>query len=571
MSASRAGNYDDHRGNMLIKQQTVGSSTTANLTYDYDLADRITQITYPSGRLVEYLRDSKGRVSTIRTKATAATTAWTNVATAMTYEAFGSLKQATLGNTLSMTNNWGNDGRLASRRLYVTSSGVNRSLLSYAYDNDDNITGITDGVTANRSLAHTYDARGRLTRTVAQTGTYRREDYLHDANGNRTSVERRTTATATAAAQTDAYTRSPGTNRLASVTSFAGTRIINYDARGNTISEARPAAATVSASYDGHARLISYTRTGEAAQANAYNGFDERVTVTSGTTIRRFVYDPGGRVMGEYGTGPTNVIAERIWMTPELSDGGMFGGDDGTGGYAPVAIVVGTTLRYVHGNHLGVPALYTSTTGAAIATPAYTLPGFPGQYRTYADLYYNKYRDYDTSTGRYIQADPIGLAGGASPYSYALGNPVRYTDRDGLIVDTVIDVGSVLYDLYRIGKDNIFGDNCDPDSLRTNLTALGLDLGAMVVPFVTGLGAASRAAKAFSKEKEALVDMAKIDERKGVRRSDMDAYQDLNAGLPDPFPADKVRIDEGHPSRRPHSQVPHGHVGPVDHIPIVDP
>jgi RHS repeat-associated protein len=218
-----------------------------------------------------------------------------------------------------------------------------------------------------------------------------------------------------------------------------------------------------------------------------------------------------------------------------------------------------------------VPALYTSTTGAAIATPAYTLPGFPGQYRTYADLYYNKYRDYDTSTGRYIQADPIGLAGGASPYSYALGNPVRYTDRDGLIVDTVIDVGSVLYDLYRIGKDNIFGDNCDPDSLRTNLTALGLDLGAMVVPFVTGLGAASRAAKAFSKEKEALVDMAKIDERKGVRRSDMDAYQDLNAGLPDPFPADKVRIDEGHPSRRPHSQVPHGHVGPVDHIPIVDP
>jgi hypothetical protein len=95
-------------------------------------------------------------VTTVRTKATSAVTAWTNLTTAMAYEPFGPLKQATLGNTLSMTNSWGNDARLASRRLYVTSGGVNRSLLTYAYDNDDNITGITgitDGVDAMRSLS----------------------------------------------------------------------------------------------------------------------------------------------------------------------------------------------------------------------------------------------------------------------------------------------------------------------------------------------------------------------------------------------------------------------------------
>jgi RHS repeat-associated protein len=85
----------------------------------------------------------------------------------------------------------------------------------------------------------------------------------------------------------------------------------------------------------------------------------------------------------------------------------------------------------VHSNHLGVPQVYTNASGAAIATPAYTLPGFPGQLRTLADLYYNKYRDYDTSTGRYVQADPIGLSGGNSPYAYAMGNPVRYTDPTG--------------------------------------------------------------------------------------------------------------------------------------------
>jgi uncharacterized protein RhaS with RHS repeats len=54
------------------------------------------------------------------------------------------------------------------------------------------------------------------------------------------------------------------------------------------------------------------------------------------------------------------------------------------------------------------------------------------------DLYYNRYRDYDPTTGRYIQADPIGLAGGASPYSYAMNNPLRYTDPTGEIVPLLV-------------------------------------------------------------------------------------------------------------------------------------
>jgi RHS repeat-associated protein len=93
----------------------------------------------------------------------------------------------------------------------------------------------------------------------------------------------------------------------------------------------------------------------------------------------------------------------------------------------------GPQLVWVHANHMGVPAVYTNATGAQIAPPAgYSAPGFPGQSRTLGDLYYNRYRDYDPTTGRYIQADPIGLAGGASPYSYAMNNPLRYSDPLGL-------------------------------------------------------------------------------------------------------------------------------------------
>jgi hypothetical protein len=53
--------------------------------------------------------------------------------------------------------------------------------------------------------------------------------YLYDANGNRTAVERRIAANDTIAAQTDSYTRTAGTNRLASIVIFGDTIQININ------------------------------------------------------------------------------------------------------------------------------------------------------------------------------------------------------------------------------------------------------------------------------------------------------------------------------------------------------
>jgi RHS repeat-associated protein len=186
-----------------------------------------------------------------------------------------------------------------------------------------------------------------------------------------------------------------------------------------------------------------------------------------GTDTRRFVTDPSGRIIGEYGTSATDVKAEFIWMSPEVGDAGSFGGDDGLGGYMPLAVATGsgtaTQLSWIHANHMGVPIRYSDASGNTLTQPTgYSVPGFPGQSQTFADLYYNRYRDYDPTTGRYIQADPIGLAGGASPYSYAMNNPLRHSDPMGLT--TYWEHYTGLPDYYRVNAMNFIADLSDTAS-----------------------------------------------------------------------------------------------------------
>jgi RHS repeat-associated protein len=67
---------------------------------------------------------------------------------------------------------------------------------------------------------------------------------------------------------------------------------------------------------------------------------------------------------------------------------------------------------------------------------------------------YNYFRDYDPVIGRYVQSDPIGLAGGINTFGYALANPLVTYDPHGLappsLPDWVVNGAAAFGDSYSL-------------------------------------------------------------------------------------------------------------------------
>jgi RHS repeat-associated protein len=284
---------------------------------------------------------------------------------------------------------------------------------SYSYDGMDNIV---SRQTEHGDYGYTYDELYRLVR--ANRPDHKSEDFTYDGVGNRLSAD--------AVRGSWSYN---GNNELLGFESTA----FSYDRNGNAME----------------------MTWGENVIRYVHNAEDqlERVETGAGSIVAEYGYDPFGRRLWK------DVGGRRTFFF--YADEGLIGEYDADGneirsyGYRPgsawttdpVFMKQGSDYFFYQNDHLGTPTMMTASNGRIVWSARYTAFGeaavdpastvanplrLGGQYYdAETGLHYNYHRTYHPGLGRYLEADPIGAAGGLNLYPYEL-NPINSLDPLGL-------------------------------------------------------------------------------------------------------------------------------------------
>ncbi len=404
--------YYDYLGN-INQLATSISGVTKYVKYSYSLAGDVTLITYPSGRTVNYYYDTQGRINKITTKLGSAATQ--TLLDTVSYLPFGPANSYVYGNGLSHTHTYDQDYRLSAIQV----GGVLSR--SYGYDPTNNILTITNALSSANNQTYSYDALNRL---ITASGGYGNLGYSYDAVGNRLSETRNGVA--------DNYIYENNNNRLQQVTRSIGNRSFTYDATGNLLQRTADDNSTQNLTFNKANRLASVNVNGALAATYIYNPLGQRSVKTLANGNKEiYHYDLNGNLLS-VSDGNYVTLREYIYW-----------------GNQQVAFMNnGGTVYYIHSDHLNTPQVITNQSQQVVWMGNYEPFGkltanatnsieifsrFPGQYvDPETNLYYNYFRDYDPSIGRYIESDPIGLEGGINTYAYVEGNPLNKSDLYGL-------------------------------------------------------------------------------------------------------------------------------------------
>jgi RHS repeat-associated protein len=399
----------------------------------YDVRDRLVSRTEPYGQVIRYTYDDAGRTTSMTTlggtvrygyDAASRLTSVTDPSGAITrytFNAVGSLTRTDYSNGVVELREYDTNSRLTRK----TATGSTGTLTDYRYTLDATgraISFIGDGET----VQYIYDAVYRLTKEQSTNG--RNISFTYDAVGNRLT---RTDTVSSNTYQYDVNDRLTRTTTGSTVTDFT------YDEAGNQLRQQTGADHT-DYTWDASNRMIraSVTKAGSTKiEEYKYDASGNRVAVVNDGGETRFLLDLNGQL--------SQVAAE----------------------YTPSGLLIATSVRgngavgetrngvssILLTDRLGSVRVVTGATGAELARYAYDAFGnivassggagtqlrFTGEPQSLiTGLDYFRARNYDSTTGHFVSADPfVGVLGNAFSrhrYQYGDVDPVNKTDPSGL-------------------------------------------------------------------------------------------------------------------------------------------
>jgi RHS repeat-associated protein len=480
----------DIYGHVTTKRQSLANGLVQQVNYDYSpKTGLLSRTTYPDGSVLAHGYDGTGRLIqlTWNGKPLVSNIRWNPMGQPLSWT------WAFTSTGLSSNRVYDTAARLTATEFssYVyDAAGRITSLAQNLYQPGDADPTRSTITSATRSWNVGYDATGRITAFNAAGSTSDTTSFRYDPNGNRLSSERTLDGQTTVRS----YSVESGSNRIAGFTQARGSVTTSvsfrYNANGDMTGD-----GLRTYTYDAQRRLSAVTTgASDVSPTTRYanNALGQRVFKTEPlyppaagdesdpgffqgligffTKLWRpsasdaeklgfaFMYNEGGSLIAETGMGGANSSGSTQHIYLPTRSGPM-----------PIAAVINGSIYAVHSDHLNTPRRLTDSQGQPVWQWAYSAfgeekptiakyrfanldltpnpgttwnteivynLGYPGQYRdSESGLSQNWNRYYDSRIGRYTQNDPIGLAGGWNPVSYANSNPLGYTDSTGLMPD----------------------------------------------------------------------------------------------------------------------------------------
>ncbi len=414
----------------LLGRLTKEITPAGTLGYEYDPLSNLTTLTLPDGRKVNHLYYGSGHLHQLNLDGLVISDMEHDDLHREVYRTQGKLTSC-FGYDAMGRKAWQYASTLSADKLsQVHNTGVNTSLLvEHAYN--------------PIHRRYQYDPAGELVRTLDKLrGEIK---YEYEANGQ---LRSRDTGSLVGSEE---FRYDPAANRLdfnaRQFDKVKDNRIkqwrdqeYRYDPWGNLIEK-----------RSGHSKLHSFSYDCENRLVRAETVVDGKLESTG-----HYRYDSLGRRVAKRAEIDGEVEQKRfLWQglrmlreeTPKQNTLYLYEPRS----YAPLARVdqvegEGQKVYYFHTDQIGTPLELTDSDGKIVWQVAYRSWGevallivnqieqnlrFQGQYYDFeTGLYYNTFRYYESSVGRYTTHDPIGLLGGLTgwldPLGWA-GNPANAT------------------------------------------------------------------------------------------------------------------------------------------------